>query len=510
MTRNLKFLLSFGMCCALATTAYADSATWEGTRSGTDVGDWSTEDNWDSPTYSVPGVDDTATFGNTSGAKTIYLGSDVSQNPTARIVVFENGASAYTIGANGPGDQTLNLETTTAVNREIIVEAGVVNNQVIDANVTNSTNNASGLRISNNSTNGATLSLNGVVNGGNKFFTMVTAAGNEIILNSTANTSLNNASLSGGGTVTAASLTDNKSMNINWGTLNLNKTQDIGGLQLGHATIGDGDATLNVGTSNVVGLKVDINYLADDAALNKGYINGGKIELDSWSTAKTTTANIAKNSNPGFTGSEVIIESAIERNSSDYLFEKSGDGTLELNGDNTYLGTTTVTAGTLLINGDSSAATGAVIVKNGATLGGTGIIGGPIIIESGGILGGSSLLDADLHFDSDAELLFSSTLSIIGDTTFDDFDVTDIIGLDNTVELGTYTLIGGTGTVDLSTGVSNVGVENAADLGEGKIAYFQYGSLQLVVAATAVPEPSTFALLGLGTVGSLAYRRRRR
>ena len=59
--------------------------------------------------------------------------------------------------------------------------------------------------------------------------------------------------------------------------------------------------------------------------------------------------------------------------------------TLTLSGDNTYDGITTVTAGTLLINGNSSTAIGAVNV-NGGTLGGTGTTGGAITVSGGATL----------------------------------------------------------------------------------------------------------------------------
>lgn len=57
-------------------------------------------------------------------------------------------------------------------------------------------------------------------------------------------------------------------------------------------------------------------------------------------------------------------------------------GRVILAGDNTYSGGTTVTTGTLLVNGNQSAATGPVLVATGATLGGTGTVGGVTTIAT--------------------------------------------------------------------------------------------------------------------------------
>lgn len=66
---------------------------------------------------------------------------------------------------------------------------------------------------------------------------------------------------------------------------------------------------------------------------------------------------------------------------------KTGAGTLMLSGTNTYTGTTAVNAGALLVNG--SLGTGAVTVASGATLGGTGKIGGTVT-SSGTVSPGAS------------------------------------------------------------------------------------------------------------------------
>ncbi len=65
---------------------------------------------------------------------------------------------------------------------------------------------------------------------------------------------------------------------------------------------------------------------------------------------------------------------------------KTGNGTWAFSGNNTYTGTTTVSAGKLFINGDQSASTGAVSVANNATLGGNGKLGGNVTIAAGGKL----------------------------------------------------------------------------------------------------------------------------
>ena len=67
---------------------------------------------------------------------------------------------------------------------------------------------------------------------------------------------------------------------------------------------------------------------------------------------------------------------------------KVGSGTLTLAGTNSYSGGTTLSNGVLLVNNSATSGTGTnfVNVHSGATLGGTGVIGGPVTIFSGGTL----------------------------------------------------------------------------------------------------------------------------
>jgi rhamnogalacturonan endolyase len=91
---------------------------------------------------------------------------------------------------------------------------------------------------------------------------------------------------------------------------------------------------------------------------------------------------------------------------------KTGTGTWTLTGANTYTGTTTVSAGTLLVNGNQSPATGAVSVASGAILGGAGILGGAVTVNSGGAMApgsggaGTLTISNSLALDSDAILNF--------------------------------------------------------------------------------------------------------
>ena len=170
-------------------------------------------------------------------------------------------------------------------------------------------------------------------------------------------------------------------------------------------------------------------------------------------------------------------------------FVKTGTGTLTLSGDNTYAQETRVDAGGLLINGDQSAATGAIAVSFNAVLGGNGTTGGNIIFADG------------------AKLLFdvASTLTADGATVdLGNLSVGNLVGLNNTVADGTYALIDGTAALDF-TSVQNLGAANAADLGGGKSAYFDNGSLDLKLVV--IPEPTTISMLGLGALIAWAVRR---
>ena len=164
-------------------------------------------------------------------------------------------------------------------------------------------------------------------------------------------------------------------------------------------------------------------------------------------------------------------------------------------------------AGTVVISGDYSDFE--VANLNGGNLDLTGSLEATTLtIQSGTAIGGDGTLTGDLVLASGADLIFdiNDTLSVSGTVSLDSlFGVDDLIGLDNTIDNGTYTLISDTVTDFSTLGIENFGLANAFDLGGGKEAYFEDGSLAVVV----VPEPTTGVFLSLGLISLSMLRRRR-
>ncbi|WP_068882091.1 autotransporter-associated beta strand repeat-containing protein [Paramesorhizobium deserti] len=103
---------------------------------------------------------------------------------------------------------------------------------------------------------------------------------------------------------------------------------------------------------------------------------------------------------------------------------QKGSGETTLTGKNSYKGSTTVRSGTLIVNGDQSAATGDTLVQSGATLRGKGTIGGDVTVASGGALtaqdetglGASALtINGDLSLNPGADLNYNYGTSPNGD-----------------------------------------------------------------------------------------------
>jgi autotransporter-associated beta strand protein len=282
-----------------------------------------------------------------------------------------------------------------------------------------------------------------------------------------------------------------------------------------------------------------LEYTGGDASSNRTFnfdrrTNGS--EIRNMNASSTLTLSGAINNNQGgvtanstysFGGSGSFILSGSQqlKDNTDASFvtslAKNGTGRLTITGDNsntaptsgTFQGATNVNNGVLVVEGTGSInSTSGISVADGAGFiydSSTALTKG-ITLASGSRIGGDGSINAGaLTLGSGVNFVFDplKTLDVTGAVSLaNSFSVSSLVNIDGTminwsgIADGTYTLINNGS--DFSN-ISNFGLVNAADIGGGRSAYFQNGSLQLVV----VPEPSTY-LLGLLGLGAVAGARR--
>lgn len=259
-------------------------------------------------------------------------------------------------------------------------------------------------------------------------------------------------------------------------------------------------------------------------------------------SAATTTANALSLRFAG-TNTELNTFGQIihdRTNSGATNVRKEGAGTWVLAGNNTYDGTTTVTLGSLFINGDQSTASGAVDVSSTAKLGGIGTIGGAVTLSgtsqltpgTNGI--GQLTLNNGLALNVATGGGMSFEIGGSGGVKGTDFD--SLVVSAGSVSLGTTASLsisavnsfnlfqdGAYDLYDFSSaptgGFANVSVGGTAlanNLGTwtGNIGGYDFTfstGTGILSAVSAIPEPSSIALLaGFAALGGAVLRRRRR
>jgi autotransporter-associated beta strand protein len=215
---------------------------------------------------------------------------------------------------------------------------------------------------------------------------------------------------------------------------------------------------------------------------------------------------------------------------------KIGSGVLTLSGSNSYLGNTTVNAGTLNVANASGSATGTgtVIVNSGATLTGSGTISGQTTINSGGILApgnGLGILMINNQMTLQPGAMFNAEVNgLTAGSEYDQLIASGPVSLAGSLNIsfGTFAptgndvlfLISNNGT-SATTGTFQYADDVKIGSFRGLDWYITYdannaaspslnGGNDVALYSVAVPEPTALALLatGLLCLSTIPWRNR--
>jgi autotransporter-associated beta strand protein len=493
----------------------------------------------------------TTTF---SGSNT-YQGATTIKNGATLIAAVEgalptaNGRSDVSMdqvwgSASGTGSSTLALQA----NQEIASLSGEASSTVTLGGNTLTIGKNSGTTtfagsIADGTSSGGSLVKDGdstqILTGNNSYSGTTTISGGALQVGSGGTTG----TLGSGAVVNNAALVVNRSDEVTLGN-NISGTGAFTQVGAGTTTLTGSNSftgTLSVSAGQLVngntyGLGSTLLNYSDKVAFANGITNftvgglTGGINFAMTNAGGSALALTVGNANQSATYSGSLSGTGAS-------LTKIGTGTQTLTGNNTYTGGTMVNAGTLMANNTEGSAVGtsAVTVNSGGRLGGNGTIGGATTIASGGLLTPGSGNEGALSFSNGLTLESGSATAFVISGT-NSFTSINILG--NNIAYGgnlvflfniasytpaagdAFTLFNMTGGATQSGGFSSVtagslsftessGIWSASD---GGYSYqFSQSTGQLSVEASqAIPEPSTYALLGLGALALvIAYRRKK-
>ena len=526
--RNLRngTLVVFAILSACLTNiSRAASYYYMGSTNGswTTVGNWSTNSNSSGAPTVAPGASDDLFFN--------MLATNSVPNQFPSISAANRAANSITFGNAGTNTIVRSSTTNTTANT-LTIAAGITNLSTAGPSQISRTDQkvtlkfadvASDFIIANNSSNSLTFfgQTAGLTTAGTNSRTILVSGTGIGIVNFDGG--LENGSTSGG-------------------VLSL-RISNTGAVQLGASTF-TGGTILDKGTI----------ALASGSALGTGglTINGGAI--GSVTSARTITNNITVNgnfglgvTNAGFSGQTTTLNGNMDLGASTRtitmlansatiggvvsgaggLIVESSSATrvLNLTNANTYTGATTINGGIFRVNG--TLASSSVTVNTGATLGGSGTISGDTIISSGAFLapGNSPGL---LTFGNNLTLAGEVVMELNGTTTrgtdYDAVNVGNLLTYGGKLTLsltGTYTAgatfnlfdfastAGSFTSIDLNGSYTGSLVNNLGTW-TGTVGGVDWQFTENDGIFQAVPEPSTYALIGMAAAAFAGYSIRRR
>ncbi len=292
------------------------------------------------------------------------------------------------------------------------------------------------------------------------------------------------------------------------GTLIASGSNSTNGYQVGvsgSAPTNGGRLVLTAAAASGTGA-LQLNYGTLEATAPFTFANGLAIggRLGAFAVLGGTNAMTFSGSTNFFRGTATSGELRLTVNNATVLNGPIGPPT----GGGSATGITIGGTGSLAINGNALSLVEMITLTDSIDLLVGGTLGGPLTVGPGNVIGGDGLINGSLHLDSGAAFIFdpTKTLTVNGAVvTFGGFGIVDLVGFSPAVPNGRYTLIDGIATTS-TTNLLNIGPANAYGLGGGRSAYFEIGSLALLV----VPEPSAMVLSSCALLAvALAWRRRK-
>ncbi|MDU9406990.1 Ig-like domain-containing protein [Pseudomonas sp. zfem001] len=298
--------------------------------------------------------------------------------------------------------------------------------------------------------------------------------------------------LTGGSTlaVTGATTIDNAITLSGNATVNTGADTTLSGVISGSNNLTkSGASTLTLTGSNTFTGSTSVNAgtlsVASDANLGAGALNlanGTTLQITGTTTidnALALTGLVTVNA-----GAAATLSSTISGTGS---LTKTGASNLTLSGSNTQFGTTTVSAGTLVVDGSTNSAT---TVASGATLAGSGTLGSDVTVQSGGTLSPGNGGAGTLTINGNLTLDFGSTLAL------------DINGA--TAGTG-YDRVVVNGTVDVSGAALAVTHGYAAGSGDSYTVIVNDAADAVTGTFSGVSEGGKFNAAGNGTELTTSY-----